>query len=124
LAYARLRHCCACRATNRNTLKICSFKAVDVYPEVIRRYSLPMERVNTANLAEEVLSCLGVKLVLRERLLAREETKLALVHLDHERILLPANRTVARSQFRKVSLYLKADCATVTASLNLLHLAR
>jgi hypothetical protein len=50
-----------------------------------------MKWVDAANLAEVVPGCMGVKLVLGQSFLPCQQTKLAFVHLDHERVLLFAD---------------------------------
>jgi len=75
-----------------------------------------MKRVDAADLAEEVPRCLGMELVLRERLLASQKLEFALVHFDHECVLLAADRTVAHGEFRKVCLDLEADRTAMTTA--------
>jgi hypothetical protein len=76
-----------------------------------------MERVDAANLAEVVPSSFGMKLVLGQCVLTCQQTKLALVYLDHECVLLLADRTIAGRQLREVSLDLKAYGTAVATAL-------
>ena len=75
-----------------------------------------MKRVDTADLTEEVTGGLGVELVLGERLFAGQQFELALMNLDHQRILTTADRAVAHGEFRKVGFDLKSDSATVATA--------
>jgi len=79
-----------------------------------------MKRVDAADLAEEVPGCLGVELVLGERIFAGPELELALVHLDHECVPFAADRTVAHGEFREVSFDLEVDRAAMTSAFVLL----
>ena len=80
-----------------------------------------MKRIDAADLAEIVRSRLGMKLVLGERLRASEQLEAALVNLDHECILLSADRTVTSREFREVSFDLESDRSAVAAALVLLQ---
>ncbi len=72
-----------------------------------------MERIDAADLAEEVTRGAGVELVLSERLFTSEKPELALVYLDHERVLHLADRTVAHREFGEVSFDLETNCPAV-----------
>jgi hypothetical protein len=62
-----------------------------VYSEVVWCDTLAVKRVNAADLAKEVPRSSCVELILRQRVAAGDELKLALVNLDHERVLLLAD---------------------------------
>ena len=59
-----------------NALGIKVVQAEDIDPEVVGRHALAVKGVNPADLAEEVPRCLGMELVFRERIFAREQAKL------------------------------------------------
>ena len=91
-------------------------KAKNIYAEVVGRDALAMKRINAADLTEEVTGGLGVELVLGERLFARQQLELALMHLDHQGILATADRAVAHCEFREIGFDLKSDSATVATA--------
>jgi hypothetical protein len=93
-----------------------AFKAMDVDAQVVWRYALAVEGVDATNLAEEVASCLGVELVLSQALLARKQLELALVNLDHQCVLLLADRAITHRELGEVGFDLEAHCATVTGT--------
>jgi len=116
-------HGCADSLTYRYAFWLKTFKAEDIDSKVVGRDSLTMKRIDAADLAEEVASCLGMELVLGEGLLTGQELELALVHLDHERVLPATDRTVAHGEFREVRLDLETYCAAVTTALVFLNQA-
>jgi hypothetical protein len=64
-------HRCAHRLPDWYTRKVSSLEAVHIDSQVVWSDPLAMERVDPTDLAEVVSCRLGVKLVLRERLLTR-----------------------------------------------------
>jgi len=123
LGLSAVRHICGSRhggpdgLANRNSFGIEAVKAVNVDAQIVRGDPLSMERIDSADPAEEVSCCPGVKLVLGERVVSGQELELALMHLDHECILLLANRTVAHGQFVEVRLDFESDRAAVACAL-------
>ena len=73
--------------------------------------------LDAANAAEEMPCRLGMKLVLGERRFSGKEPELALVHLDHERVLAPADRTITHGEFWEVGLDLEPNGAAMATSL-------
>lgn len=101
---------------NGDSFGVKALKAMHVDAKVARGDPLSMERIDSANLAEEVSRRLGVKLVFGQRVVAGQKLELALVDLDHQCILLLANRAVAHREFREIGLDLKADCTAVACA--------
>ena len=91
-------------------------QAENIDSEVVWRNALTVERVDTANLTEEVTGCLGVELIFGERFFTHEQFELALVYLDHQRVLAAADGTVAHRKFGEVGLDLEADGSTMAAA--------
>lgn len=118
---AGLRHCCADRLAHRDPLRGEAFQAVHIDAQVVRCDALAVECVDTADPAKVVARCLGVELVLGESFLAGQKAELALVHLDHQCVLAPADRAVAHGQLGEVRLDLEAHSTTVARSNVLLH---
>ena len=92
-------------------------EAMDIDAEVVGCHTLSMKRVDAANAAEEMPCRLGMKLVLGERRFSGKEPELALVHLDHERVLAPADRTITHGEFWEVGLDLELNGAAMATSL-------
>lgn len=91
-------------------------KAEDIDSEVVGCDPFAMERIDAADLAEIVLGCLGMELVLRQRFLPGQETKARLMDLDHECILHAADRTVTHREFGKVGVDLETHRSAVATS--------
>ena len=87
----------------------------DIDAVEVRRDTFAMKRIDAAHLAKEVLRCVRVKLIQRERLLTREQIEIAFMHFNHQRILPSADRTIAGRQLGKVAANFVADRAAVTA---------
>jgi hypothetical protein len=110
------RHCLADRLPNRNPRWIETFEAKYVDAQVVGRNPFPMKRVNAAHFAKEVARGSSMKLILSERLGACEQLEFAFVHLNHQRVLLLADRAVANGQLGKIRFDLKANRAAVTTA--------
>jgi hypothetical protein len=93
-----------------------AFQAENIDTEIFRRDTLPMERINAASPAKEVARGHGVKAVFAERVFASEQLELALVNLDHQRILAAANRAIAGRQLGKIGLDLEANQSAMTTA--------
>src|SRR6266568_3530621 len=109
-------HCCSDGLAYRNARWLKILKAENIDSKIVGRDTLAMKRIDAADLAEEVAGGLGVELVLSERLFARQQFKLALMHLDHKGILATADRAVARCEFREIGFDLKSDRAAVATA--------
>ena len=107
--------------THRNAFWLKTVEADDIDSKVVWRDSLAMKRIDAADFAEEVASCLGMELVLGKGFLTGQELKPALVHLDHERVLPATDRTVAHGEFREVRFDLETYRAAVTTALVFLN---
>ena len=92
-------------------------EAMDIDAKVVGCHTLSMKRVDAANAAEEMPCRLGMKLVLGERRFSGKEPELALVHLDHQRVLAPADGAVAHRQLRKIGVDLEPDGAAMAGTL-------
>lgn len=92
-------------------------EAEDVDSQIVGRDSLAMKRIDAADLAEEMPSCLGMELVLGQGLLAGQEPELALVNFNHEGVLPATDRTIAHGEFWKVRLDLEPNGTAVAAAL-------
>jgi hypothetical protein len=75
-----------------------------------------MERVNTADLAEIVARCLGMKLVLGKEFLPAEQLEFRLVNFDHKCVFAFANGAVADGQLKEVSFDFETHLAAMTAA--------
>src|SRR6188472_4078124 len=84
------------RLAHRNIRWVEVGEAKDVDAEIVGRHALAVKRIDAACLAE-IVTC-------GQRALARQQAKPVFVHLDHERILAPANRAVAGGELRDVGL--------------------
>jgi hypothetical protein len=91
-------------------------QAVNIDTEMIGSDALAMEGIDAAGAAEEMASGHRVEPVLRERVLACQQSEPAFVDPDHQCVSAPANGTVACRELREVRLDLEADRAAVTAS--------
>lgn len=100
---------------NWNFYGIKIMKTVDIDSQVVRCHALSMKRVNSTDLAKEVSSGFGVKLIFGQRLFAGYEFEVAFMDFHHQRVLTTTDRTIARSEFREVRCDLEMHCATVTA---------
>jgi hypothetical protein len=79
-----------------------------------------MERINAADLTKEVARGHGVKAVFTQGVFASEQFELALVNLNHQRILAATNGAIARRQLRKIGLDLEANLSAMTTATVLL----
>ena len=59
----RLLHSSANSFTNSNTLGIKVLQTEYINPEIVRRNTLSMERVDPTNIAKVMLGCIAVKLI-------------------------------------------------------------
>src|SRR6476660_8480229 len=123
-APAALFHADAVGVAHRNAGWIEILEAEHVDAEVLWRHALAMEWIDAARPAEEVARRLRMKPVLGERVGAGDQVESVLMHLDHQRVLAPADRAVARRQLREVRLDLEADGAAVTTAAQPLHRPR
>jgi hypothetical protein len=71
--------------THWNAFWLKTLEAEDIDSKVIGRDSLAMKRIDAADLAEKVASCVRMEPVLGKGLLAGQELELALVHLNRVR---------------------------------------
>src|SRR6267154_4555693 len=93
-------HRCPDRLSHWNAGRLEVVKAMNVDSQIVRSHALAMERVDAADLAEEVNRGFRMEPVLGKRLRSRQQFELALVHFDHERILPLADRAVAYGELR------------------------
>jgi hypothetical protein len=100
-----------------------TLEAEDIDSKVVGSDALAMKRIDTADLAEEVASCLGMELVLGKGFFPGQELELALVYFDHERIPPATDRTVAHGEFGEVRFDLETYRAAVTTALVVLNQA-
>jgi len=91
-------------------------QAMHVNAEMVGCDAFAVESIDAAGLAEEMMCRLRMKLVFAERFGAGQQGEVAFVHLDHQRILHPAQRAIAGSQLREVGRDLKPDRAAVAAA--------
>src|SRR5258707_673162 len=75
-----------------------------------------MERIDAANAAEIMLRRERMELIEPQRVVAAQQVEPAFVHFDHQRILAPADRTVARRELGEVGIDLEGDCAAVATA--------
>ena len=115
-------HTLADRRANRDTSGVEAIEAMNIHPEIIRVHPLAVERINPADLAEEVAGGVGVELIFSQALRAGQQRELALMHFDHQRILAGTDRTIASRDFGEIRGDGKAHCAAV-AGAGMAHLA-
>jgi len=109
--------------THRDAFRLKTLKAEDIDSKVVGRDSLAMKRIDAADFAEEMASCLGMELVLGKGLLTGQELEVALVYLDHECILPATDRTVAHGEFGEVRFDLETYRAAVATAFVFLNRA-
>ena len=96
-------------------------KTEDIDAEVVGRHALAVKGIDAACLAEEMARGHCVESILGQRVFARKQAEPAFVHLDHQCVLAPTNRTVACRQLGEVCLDLESDRATMTTAAIPLH---
>ena len=109
MARSASRHRRADGLPDRYSFRIEVLEAEDVDAEKIRRHALPMERVDAACAAEEVSRRHGVETIFDQRFLPTEQSKLALVDPDHQRVLASADRAIALRQLGEVGIDLERN---------------
>jgi len=110
------RHLGAARGAHWDAGRVEIVEAIHVDTEMVGCTTLAMEWIDAAGLAKKMMRRLCVKLILGERFGAGQQRETAFMHLDHQRILFAANRTVARRQFREVGVDFEADGAAVATA--------
>jgi len=107
-----------------NTCRIEIVKAMHVDSKVIRCNPFAMERVDATGLAEEMGSGSGMEAVFGEKLCSGQQSKVTLMHFDHERIPAFADGAVTHGELRKIGLNLETHCTAVAGSCVALHRSR
>src|SRR3954464_705476 len=110
-------------AADGNACGIEVVEAEDVDAEVIGCDALAVERVDAARLAEEVTRRMRMEAILGKRVLTGQKLEPRFVHLDHQRVLAPADRAVARGELGKIGLDAKRDRTAVAAPVVRAHRA-
>lgn len=101
---------------NRNAARLEIVQTQYVYSQIVRRDTLAVEWVNTANFAKEMPSGLRVVLIFSKRVAAGEKNELAFVNLDHQRVFSSADRAVTLSELWEIRFDLESDTAAMTAA--------
>ena len=110
------RHARADSSPHWNVGRVKVLQAEDIDPEVVRRDTLAVERIDATGSAEVVRGRIGVELIGTQRLFAGEKTELTLMDLDHQGILAATDGAIASRQLGEVRGDLEPDRAAVTTA--------